>query len=260
MSGVQKIHREILVTMKSENKPEGVWSIIEKISKALSLAAIPLVLGIGGWLIERQLQNQTVKKDYVQIAITILTEPDKAKVDPIIREWAVDLLNDNAPRKFSSDTVEKLKKGEISLLGTSIAKVDTPVDKTEVSINPDNGEKLRYRLGIIGASSTISLSCPHRTLWSKPIKSSKDEEVLSGVETNFDSNDDTYDFKILSFGDIKYDLLVEHIDANGKVLDQLKHIKGESKANSNMNVKTPTGESKDPTASFKTSLHVHVSR
>jgi hypothetical protein len=260
MSEDSKIRREIFVTMKSESKPEDAWSIIERISKVLSLAAIPFVLGIGGLLIERQLQNQTVKKDYVQIAIAILTEPDKAKVDPIIREWAVDLLNDNSPRQFSSDTVEKLKKGEISLLGTTVAKVDTPINKTEVSINPNNGEKLRYRLGIIGPSSTISLSCLHRTLWSKPIKTSEVEEVLSGEETFFDSNDDTYNFKILSFGDIKYDLLVEHIDANGKVLDKLKHIKGESKANSNINVKTLPGETTEPTTSLKTPLRVHVSQ
>ena len=35
--------------------------------------------GVGGWIIQRQLQNQTVGAAYVNLAVTILENPDKSK-------------------------------------------------------------------------------------------------------------------------------------------------------------------------------------
>ena len=74
---------------------------VERISRTVSIAAIPVVLAVGGWIIQRQLQNQTVGAAYVNLAVTILENPDKSKVPNELREWAVDLLNDNSPTKLS---------------------------------------------------------------------------------------------------------------------------------------------------------------
>jgi hypothetical protein len=93
----------------------GVLDAIERISRTASIAAIPVVLAIGGWTIQRQLQNQTVSRDYVQLALTILQSPDQSKVPPELREWAVDLLNDNSPPKLNAKAVANLKSGTVVL-------------------------------------------------------------------------------------------------------------------------------------------------
>jgi hypothetical protein len=95
--------------------PGGVVDAIERISRTASIAAIPVVLAIGGWIIQRQLQNQTVSRDYVQLALTILQSPDQSKVPPELREWAVDLLNDNSPTKLNAKAVTNLKSGTVTL-------------------------------------------------------------------------------------------------------------------------------------------------
>src|SRR5215471_4668723 len=95
--------------------PRGVLDAIERISRTASIAAIPVVLAIGGWIIQRQLQNQTVSRDYVQLALTILQSPDQSKVPPELREWAVDLLNENSPTKLNAKAIRTLKSGEITL-------------------------------------------------------------------------------------------------------------------------------------------------
>jgi LAS superfamily LD-carboxypeptidase LdcB len=111
MSEVTKPHREITVITKSESPREDAWSTFERISKVISIAAIPIVLAVGGWLIQRQLQNQTVSRDYVQLAISILEEPDQKKVPRDMREYAVSLLQANSPIKITPELAEKLKSG-----------------------------------------------------------------------------------------------------------------------------------------------------
>ena len=89
----------------------------ERLSKTLSIAAIPVVLAVGGWLIQRQLQDQTVRRDYVQLAVSILQNPDSSKISPEIREWAVDLLNENSPTPLNQEAVQRLKSGAVTLSG-----------------------------------------------------------------------------------------------------------------------------------------------
>jgi WD40 repeat protein len=87
---------------------------IESIAKSLSLIAIPIVVAVGGWFIQRSLSDQSIKKDYVNIAVSILQKTEK-ETGPELREWAADLLNDNSPTKFSPQTLAQLKSGEIKL-------------------------------------------------------------------------------------------------------------------------------------------------
>src|SRR5262249_10756835 len=81
-----------------------------------SMVAIPIVLAVGGWTIQEELQDKTLNRDYVQLAVSILKEPkDAAKIDPEMRTWAVQLLNDNSPTHFNSTVFEQLKSGEAAL-------------------------------------------------------------------------------------------------------------------------------------------------
>jgi hypothetical protein len=91
------------------------WEMIERISKTLSIVAIPLVLACGGWIIQQRLQDQTVSRDYVQLAVSILKEPKDSKINDEMRAWAVQLLNDNSPTKFNQRVFDQLKAGTTQL-------------------------------------------------------------------------------------------------------------------------------------------------
>lgn len=111
MSTTNPAKREVT---EDANKPPqaSVLDVIERITKVSSLALIPVVLAIGGWFIQQRLQDRTLSKDYVQLAVSILKEPEKAGDKKDMREWAVKLLNDNSPTKFSPQVTEQLKSGE----------------------------------------------------------------------------------------------------------------------------------------------------
>jgi hypothetical protein len=55
--------REIVLINRREPGPTNSWDTIERIARILSLAAIPVVLGIVGWLIQESLQKQTISRD-----------------------------------------------------------------------------------------------------------------------------------------------------------------------------------------------------
>ncbi|HYX29589.1 MAG TPA: hypothetical protein VE863_13565 [Pyrinomonadaceae bacterium] len=117
------------------------WNRIETISKVLSIAAIPVVLAVGGWIVQRQIQNQSVAKDYVQLAVTILTEPDKQKIKPELRDWAVDTLNAYSEIKLKANVAAQLKAGDTVLPNTESFKA---VDSS--ALTPDLQAKLTSTL------------------------------------------------------------------------------------------------------------------
>lgn len=102
-------------TTSTEAAHANKWDTIERLARTLSIVAIPIVLAIGGWVIQQRIQNQAVSRDYVQLAVTILKEPEGGKTDPDMRAWAVQLLNDNSPTRFTPKFTEQLKSGETKL-------------------------------------------------------------------------------------------------------------------------------------------------
>ena len=83
------------------------WKAISSIASAI---AIPFVLAIVGYFIQRQLAEEGLKKDYVAIATTILKE-NAANQEPELRKWAVLVLDSNSPIPFSGKVKESLEKG-----------------------------------------------------------------------------------------------------------------------------------------------------
>jgi hypothetical protein len=55
-------------------------SKIQMIASITSAVAIPLVIAAVGWIIQAKIASQSVQKDYVSMAVSILTDP---KNDPI---------------------------------------------------------------------------------------------------------------------------------------------------------------------------------
>jgi len=110
------------------------WETLERILKTLSIVAIPVVLGVGSWIIQARLQNQTVSRDYVQLAVSILKEPKASNIDPEMRTWAVELLNENSPTKFNKQVFDQLKAGTTQL--PESFSVTQPVAPVSAAANP----------------------------------------------------------------------------------------------------------------------------
>jgi WD40 repeat protein len=94
-------------------KPKQDWEAVARIT---SLVAIPVVIAIVGGIIQEGLAKNTVSRDYVQMAVSILTA-DTSKTPPALRSWAVDMLDSNSPVKFSGEVAAELKSGAIGLPG-----------------------------------------------------------------------------------------------------------------------------------------------
>jgi|SRR6185436_11586428 len=98
--------------MSSENREKPKW---ESILNVVSIAVIPIVIAVVGWWLQSSLQDQSIKRDYVQLAVSILKENDTTKQNMDLRSWAVKLLNENSPVKLDASVQQQLKSGEILL-------------------------------------------------------------------------------------------------------------------------------------------------
>lgn len=110
----KKQPREIILINKTNAAKASYWDVVERIAKVLSLIAVPIILGMGGWWIQNALSQRAVARDYVQLAVSILGE-DESSADPALREWAVELLNANSPVPFTPQTADRLTSGELIL-------------------------------------------------------------------------------------------------------------------------------------------------
>lgn len=108
------------------------WETAEKVSKTLSIAAIPIVLAIVGWMIQKRLQDQTLRRDYVQLAVTVLKEPASSQD---MKNWAVDLLSANSPVPFSREIQVDLSTGKIQIPATFDVSPATVVSNVTSSTN-----------------------------------------------------------------------------------------------------------------------------
>jgi hypothetical protein len=96
-----------------KSNAEGIVARLERwkaISSIASAIAIPFVLAVVGYFIQRQLAEEGLKKDYVAIATAILKE-NAANQEPELRKWAVLVLDSNSPIPFSGKVKETLEKG-----------------------------------------------------------------------------------------------------------------------------------------------------
>ncbi|MFZ6781252.1 M15 family metallopeptidase [Undibacterium sp. Ji83W] len=120
----------VVMAAKGVDDKRDAWDAFERYSKVISIALIPVVLAVGGWFIQKQIQDQSIAKDYVQLAVSILKEPESAKISPEIRNWAARLLNDNSKTKLSDEALSQLSKGVIVLPGY------TPSSRPVESLQP----------------------------------------------------------------------------------------------------------------------------
>jgi WD40 repeat protein len=106
--------QEIVVIHRTDTSPAHSGDKLEQAAKVLSLVAIPVLVAFFGWLIQDTVAKRSVSQEYVKLAVSILTE-SKEKADPALRDWAVDLLGQNSPTRFSPAVTQQLKSGQVNL-------------------------------------------------------------------------------------------------------------------------------------------------
>src|ERR1700730_99959 len=98
--------------------PQSWLDTVERLAKIFAIVAIPIVipiaLAIYSAKVQAGAQEQTINRDYVQRAVSLLKEK-KVDVDAGIRDWAVDLLAEPSPTKFKPEVIAALKSGAVSL-------------------------------------------------------------------------------------------------------------------------------------------------
>lgn len=124
------------------------------ISQIFSMIAIPVVLAAIGYWVQRGIQDQQIKRDYVNLAISLLVPKKEGEVQttPELKDWAVKLLNDSAPIKLSEPEIISVKKnglrpGDLLFFSTNGGKVshagiylgdDKFINKGDGGMNIDN--------------------------------------------------------------------------------------------------------------------------
>ncbi len=99
--------------MSVKNDPNAPkWTTV---INTVSVSFIPIVLMIGGYMVQKSIQQQAIKRDYVQLAVSILQKSDTSDENEGLRGWAVKLLNDNSNVKLSESVQNQLKSGDINL-------------------------------------------------------------------------------------------------------------------------------------------------
>lgn len=100
-----------------QNAPHWL-DIVERIGKLASIVAIPIVIPLAlasySAKVQENSQKETINRDYVQLAVSILTQK-KDDSTTALRDWAVDLLSEHSPTKFKPEVISALKTGTISL-------------------------------------------------------------------------------------------------------------------------------------------------
>src|SRR5882762_5705727 len=80
---------EVNVTIRNADKesPKSRLDRAQQIAQVFSLFALPLIVAIGGWWIQRSIATADIEQKYVELALSILREPPKA-TDKSLRIWS----------------------------------------------------------------------------------------------------------------------------------------------------------------------------
>jgi hypothetical protein len=107
---------------RGDKKPARVESI-ERWARIVSLALIPVVVGLTGTLLAKSSARDQVSLEYVKTALGVLQSP---AADERLRVWAVEVVNRFSEIKVeaSSGLRNALETGEVLLPGAGVNKLD----------------------------------------------------------------------------------------------------------------------------------------
>jgi hypothetical protein len=104
-------------------------NMIEQWARIFSGFAIPVIVALIAYRLQAVVSRRSVAKDYVQLAVSILSDPEKASP---LRDWAADLLNEYSPVDLPDTLKKELVEGTTSLpwnfyrAGTAIVRIWPP--------------------------------------------------------------------------------------------------------------------------------------
>lgn len=96
-------------------------SIVQSYATIAATVAVPILVAIFGYLIQLRISEESTKKDYVSMAISIINSKETPE-DSDLRKWAVSVLDKNSPVPFGDSLRKSLSSGE-----TVISKVYYPM-------------------------------------------------------------------------------------------------------------------------------------
>jgi len=99
---------EIVVNLK-----ETKVSSFQRIINILSMVAIPIILGVSGFYIQQEIEQQKIQQEYIKIALSVINDEDK--VQPDILDWAVDVLVKHSDPPLPEKVAQQLKDGKTSI-------------------------------------------------------------------------------------------------------------------------------------------------
>ncbi|GAB4114404.1 MAG: hypothetical protein Tsb0027_03100 [Wenzhouxiangellaceae bacterium] len=80
----------------------------------VSSIAIPVAIALMGWVVQNKIANEGTRKDYVSMALDILTTPETVEQEQL-RAWAVAIVDKNSPVPLSGELRTQLEKGEVTI-------------------------------------------------------------------------------------------------------------------------------------------------
>lgn len=86
------------------------WDDVQSGATIVSLVAVPLLVAYFGWQIQKNTSAEDVRRDYVQMAIGVLSQTHTDE-NEALRLWAVKVLEQNSPVPFGTDAKETLLRG-----------------------------------------------------------------------------------------------------------------------------------------------------
>lgn len=87
------------------------------VSQIVSILAIPVVLALVGFWVQQSLQDQQIKRDYVNLAVSLLLPKKEGEQEPPreLRKWAAQLLSNSSPVKLTDDQLIAIERGGLKL-------------------------------------------------------------------------------------------------------------------------------------------------
>ena len=88
-----------------------------------SLIAVPIIVAVATQAIQNRIAEEGARKDYVTLAIGILTKNKEEQPDIELRQWAVDIVDKSAPVKLSGSLKTKLGNGGATLTVADVVSI-----------------------------------------------------------------------------------------------------------------------------------------
>ena len=133
-----------------------------KLAQIIGAAAVPIVLASVGFYVNRTLQQRNLAKDYVDIALRVLSQEKLNKNDPL-RQWASVVLRKFSPVNMSDHTLGQLVASrallpaKLILESTLVTNKSDPEQQLHLSITNQGGE--------MGTNIRISCELPEAFLF-----------------------------------------------------------------------------------------------